>query len=89
MLSDRAADHDLGVQGVAVLANDAQTELAVVQQQGGADGGGLDDLRVRQVHPLGAAGGGIKVQAQRLAGLEEHPPAGEAPHPQLGALHVA
>ncbi len=76
------------LQVVVALASHAQAQLAVVQQQGGADAGGGHDLGVRQLHPARVAGHGGEIQPERLPGLQRHPPRLEAAHAQLGPLHV-
>ena len=84
-----AADHDLGLQGVGVLAGHAQAQLAVVQQQCRADRRGFDDFGMRQIDPLGVAGGGVQVQAQALAGLQVYSSASETADSEFRTLNVA
>ncbi len=73
---------------VVALAGHAQAQLAVIQQQRGADGGGGDDLGVRQVDAPAVAGRRVQVEPEGLAGLQMHPPAGEAADAQFRPLHI-
>ena len=83
-----AADDHLGFQVVAAGVEDAEAELAVVEQEVGADGGGADDLRVGELDAGAVAGDGGQVQPEALAGLELDAAAAEAADAELRALDV-
>ena len=87
-VGQRAADDDFGLEVVGAGAGDAQAELAVVEQQGGADLGGGDDFLVRQVDAADVARGGVEVEPEGLAGLQLHAAGLELADAQLGALDV-
>ncbi len=77
-----------GLDGIGVLGDHPQAQLAVVQQQVHARLQGGDDLRVRQADPLGVARGRVEVQAQGLAAHQLHLALGEGADPQLRPLQV-
>ncbi|MNF75961.1 hypothetical protein D3C84_580550 [compost metagenome] len=82
-----AVEHG-GVDGVVVLRDHAQAQLAVVQQQVHAGLQRGDDFRVRQVDPALIAWRGIQVQAQGLTAHQLHLAFGEFADPQFRALQV-
>ncbi len=73
---------------VVALADHTQAQLAVIEQQRGADLGGGDDFRVRQTHAAGVAGGGVHVEHEVLPGLQLHAAGLELADPQFRPLHV-
>ena len=77
-----------GVDGVGMLGDHAQAQLAVVEQQVHARLQGRDYFRVGQVDPALVPQSFIQVQAQGLAAYELHLAFGKASHPQLRPLQV-
>jgi hypothetical protein len=65
-----------------------EAELAVVEQEVGADAGGGDDLGVGELDAADVAGHGVEVEAEGLAGLELDAAGLEAADAELGALDV-
>ncbi len=72
----------------ASWVDDAQADLAVVDQQQAVGLGGLEDLRMEQGTRLAVPGRRIHVEAQLLALLQLHRSLGEGAQAQLGALQV-
>ncbi len=87
-VGQRAAGDDLAFQVVLPPAGHAQAQLAVIQQQRGADAGGHHDLGVRQLHPAGVARHRGQVEAEGSARSAAHASGLEGAHPQLRPLHV-
>ena len=83
-----AADHHLGVEIFGAAADDAEAELAVVEQQRRTLAGGVDDLGMRQAHAMLVARRLVEVEPQPRAVLEHHVAGGEGADPELRALQV-
>jgi len=77
-----------GINGIGVLGDHPQAQLAVVQQQVHARLQRCNDFRVGQVDPALVARGLIQVQAQGLAAHQLHLAFGETPDSQLRPLQV-
>ena len=85
---DRAADDDGAVREVRPAALDAQTDLAVVDEQRRSGLERLEDLAVRQRRAGRVAGRGVEVEAEGLALGEILRAIGEHPAAQFRALQV-
>ncbi len=88
-VGQRAAHQHFGIQEILAHAQHPQAQLAIVEQQGGADAGGGDDLGMRQVDAPRIARCGVEIQPEGLPGLQMHPPALKTPQPQLRPLHIS
>ncbi len=87
-IGEHAPHQHLADQVIGPFVGHPQAELAVIEQERGADLGGLDDFGMGEFHPFSIAGGGVEIEAEGLAGLQMDAARGEAADAELGALDV-